>query len=50
MSETPFYVTRMGRCFYERDVPALVEQLARLNDLLDRLVDRLDKKDDSADS
>ena len=50
MSETLFYVTRMGRCFYERDVPALVEQLARLNDLLERLVDRMEKKGDSADA
>ena len=38
MSETPLYMTRMGRRFYEHTVPALVEQLARLNERLDRLV------------
>ncbi len=40
MSETPFYKTRMGHQFYERTMPALVKQLERLNDILDRLVDR----------
>ena len=38
MSDIPFYMTRMGRRFYEHTVPALVEQLARLNERLDRLV------------
>ena len=38
MDETPFYKTRMGQHFYERTVPALVGQLERLNDLLERLV------------
>jgi hypothetical protein len=28
----------MGRAFYERDVPALVRELTRLNDLLAQLV------------
>jgi len=35
---TPFHQTTMGRAFYERDVPALVRELTRLNDLLAKLV------------
>ena len=38
MNETAFYRTRMGQAFYERTVPELVKQLARLNDLLEQLV------------
>ena len=41
MSETPFYKTRMGHTFYEATMPKLVEQLTRLNDLLERLAERL---------
>ena len=43
MSETPFYKTRMGLRFYDRTMPALVKQLERLNDILDRLVDRQER-------
>ncbi len=39
MSETPFFKTRMGQQFYDRTMPALVKQLERLNELLERLVD-----------
>ncbi len=45
MSETPFYNTRMGHRFYESTMPALVKQLERLNELLERLVERTDPKD-----
>ncbi len=45
MSETPFYNTRMGHRFYESTMPALVKQLERLNELLERLVERADPKD-----
>ena len=38
MSETPFYNTRMGHRFFESTMPALVKQLERLNELLERLV------------
>ena len=38
MSEIPPFKTRVGQTFYERTMPALVEQLKRLNDLLERLV------------
>ena len=48
MSGIPFHNTRMGHCFIEHTVPELVrqisrlsEQTTRLNDLLERLVDRL---------
>ena len=40
MNGTPFHQTAMGRAFYERDVPALVRELARLNDLLTKLVEQ----------
>ncbi len=40
MSETPFFKTRMGHQFYDRTMPALVKQLERLNELLERLVKR----------
>ena len=43
MGEIPFYNTRMGQVFYERTVPALVQQLERLNDLLERLVEGQDR-------
>ena len=33
-----FYQTAMGRDFYERTMPALVRELARLNDLLAKLI------------
>ena len=38
MSETPFYKTRMGHKFYDATMPKLVEQLTRMNDLLERLI------------
>ena len=34
-----FFQTVMGHRFYERDVPALVRQLARIADGLERLAD-----------
>ena len=43
MSDIPFYTTRMGRTFYEHTVPELVRQIARLNDLIERLVEKLER-------
>jgi methyl coenzyme M reductase subunit C-like uncharacterized protein (methanogenesis marker protein 7) len=40
MSGTPFHMTRIGRVYYEHTLPELVRQLTRLNDLLERLIDR----------
>jgi hypothetical protein len=42
MSETPFFKTRMGQRYYERTMPELVEQISRLNELLEQLVRQLD--------
>ena len=33
-----FHKTRMGQRFYERTMPELVQQIERLNELLERLV------------
>ena len=47
MSEIPFHATRMGRTFHEHTLPELVRQVTRLNDVLERLADRLDEDSDS---
>ena len=47
MPETPFYKTRMGHQFFERTIPALVKQLERLNELLERLVDQRQDHEDT---
>lgn len=39
MSE--FFRTHMGHKFYEQTMPELVKQLSRLNDNLERLLERL---------
>ena len=41
MSETPFFLTAMGRTYYERTLPALVREVARLSEVLAQLVQRL---------
>ena len=41
MNEVPFHLTKMGRDFYDRTLPEIARQLARLNDLLDQLVRRM---------
>ena len=38
MSDPKFFQTRMGHTYYEHTVPELVRQLARLNELLERLI------------
>jgi hypothetical protein len=40
MSDIPFHQTAMGRDFFDRTVPALVEQLTRIADLLEKLASR----------
>lgn len=42
MSDTPFHQTRMGHAFYESTMPALVRELARLNENLERLREVID--------
>jgi len=49
MSDIPFYRTRMGQRFYEHTVPELVRQIARVGDLLEKLVDRADESDAATD-
>ena len=49
MNETPFYKTRMGQRFYESTMPELVKQLGRLNEILERLVNRQEQKLDSTE-
>ena len=41
MSGIPFHNTRMGHTFFEHTMPELVRQLTRLNDLLERLLQKL---------
>ena len=41
MSGIPFHNTRMGHTFFEHTMPELVRQITRLNDLLERLVQKL---------
>jgi len=38
VTDIPFYRTQMGHRFYDATVPALVRELARLNDNLERLL------------
>ncbi len=40
-----FHKTRMGHTFYEHTMPEVARQLARLNDLLERLVDSTENRD-----
>ena len=47
MSDPQFFQTRMGQQFYERTMPELVKQVARLNELLERIATRLERKDDA---
>ena len=37
MTDVPFHLTRLGRAFFERDVPELVKQLTRLNENIEAL-------------
>ncbi len=50
MNETPFFMTRMGQRFYEHTMPELVRQLAKLNELLERLVAAQEPEKDDADA
>ena len=50
MNDVDFYRTRMGRTFYEHTVPALVEQLARMNGLLDRIASQMERKEGDEDA
>lgn len=43
MGEPQFFETRMGRKFYEADVPKLIKVLERIADALDRVTTEKDK-------
>jgi len=39
---TEFYLTRMGRTFYDHTLPTIAKELARLNGLLERIATALE--------
>jgi len=43
MSEPQFFQTRMGRAFYDRDVPAIAQALDRIASALEAISTKLDK-------
>lgn len=49
MSDVPFYLTVMGRRFYESTAPSLVRELSRLNENLERLIVAVERRDDDED-
>lgn len=49
MTEPPFYKTAMGRDFFDRNIPALLKQLTRLNDNLEKLLKQNDEKKEKSD-
>ena len=49
MNETPFFKTAMGRDFFDRNVPALLKQLTRLNDNLEKLIKQNEEKKEKPD-
>ncbi|GJM43204.1 MAG: hypothetical protein DHS20C21_00460 [Gemmatimonadota bacterium] len=46
MNDIPFHTTRMGQRYYERTLPALVREITRLADLVERLIDQKDQRDE----
>jgi hypothetical protein len=46
MSEVEFYQTRMGRTFYEGDVPKIARALERIAGALEAISTKLDKEED----
>ena len=39
---TEFYLTRMGKTFYDHTLPTIAKELARLNGLLERIATALE--------
>ena len=46
MNEPQFFQTRMGQQFFERTMPELVKQIARMNELLERIATGLEREHD----
>jgi hypothetical protein len=44
MNETPFYLTKSGRLFYEVTMPELVRELHQLNEMFALYVELLEKQ------
>ena len=44
MNETPFYLTKSGRQYYEVTMPELVRELHRLNEMFALYVELLEKQ------
>lgn len=44
MSDIPFHLTVQGKRFFEGTMPRLVEELARMNELLARIAARIEEK------
>ena len=49
MSDAPFYMTRMGRTYYEHTLPQLVRELVALNANLERVANALQKDGETDD-
>ncbi len=49
MSHPPFHVTRLGRTYYEHQVPELLRQLARLNTNFEAMTAALARTDATSD-
>jgi len=47
--EIPLHKTAMGRDFFDRNMPALVKQLSRLNDNLEKLIKQNEPKEEKKD-
>jgi len=41
---TEFYQTRMGKTFYDHTMPTIAKELAKLNDVLERIATALESK------
>ena len=50
MSQLEFYQTRAGRSYYEHTLPELIRQLERLNENLEKLLQRRAGRKEKADS
>ena len=46
MTDLDFYQTRAGRQFYDHTLPELVAQVRRLADAVERLVERVEPKEE----
>ena len=50
MSEPQFFQTKMGRDFYDKTLPEIARQLARLNELLERMIQSFGAPEEDGDA